>query len=310
MSVDDAIDVAASAVDCAVNDEPGFVHGSVRLLDEIAIEIDLDEVRGRHLLEQQPETVEQEMTGLARNARRNVGVDQIGPTEMLHQAVARGEIDALLPFGGIDVRPCGSADGGCDRRHSRLLDRLFAAVIQQCDVEPPSGTPYHFSRCAASRTMLRSAYVCTSMGRLRNPRSRCTSMLDCSAARSGSRSGLREYSLLVKSQPANSSGRSLVILAAICTASSWFLGSRYQRTTRTESSKKSTMAARFFCRKSARATHTIICVGPSASRWLKSGLPICLSSGSNENGATNEARSAFFWTSMAFMVGNGASITV
>src|SRR5215472_8445182 len=207
MGVDDAIDVAASAVDCAVNDEPGFVHGSVRLLDEIAIEIDLDEVRGRHLLEQQPETVEQEMTGLARNARRNVGVDQIGPTEMLHQAVARGEIDALLPFGGIDVRPCGSADGGCDRRHSRLLDRLFAAVIQQCDAEPPSRTPYHFSRCAASRTMLRSGYV-------------CTSMLDCSAARSGSRSGLREYSLLVKSQPANSSGGSLVIFAAICTASS------------------------------------------------------------------------------------------
>src|SRR5262249_14499855 len=81
----------------------------------------LDEVRGRHLLEQQPETVEQEMTGLARNARRNVGVDQIGPTEMLHQAVARGEIDALLPFGGIDVRPCGSADRGSRTRHSRLL---------------------------------------------------------------------------------------------------------------------------------------------------------------------------------------------
>src|SRR5262245_22768075 len=88
------------------------------------------------------------------------------------------------------------------------------------------------------------------------------------------------------------------------------LGIGYQRTTRTESSKKSTMAARFFCRKPTRATHTIICVGPSASRWLKSGLPICLSSGSNENGATNEARSAFLWTSMAFMVGNGASTTV
>src|SRR5262245_49491524 len=126
MGVDDAIDVVASAVDCAVNDEPGLVHGSVRLLDEIAIEIDLDEVRGRHLLEQQAETVEQEMTGLARNARRNVGVDQIGPTEMLHQAVARGEIDALLPFGGIDVRPCGSADGGCDRRHSRLSSIGFS----------------------------------------------------------------------------------------------------------------------------------------------------------------------------------------
>src|SRR5262245_59811813 len=124
MGVDDAIDVVASGMDRAVNDEPGFVHGSVWLLDEIAVEIDLDEVRSGHLLEQQPETVEQEMTWLARNARRNVGVDQIGPAEMLDQPVARGEIDALLPFGGIDVRPCGSADGGCGGGHSRLLDRL------------------------------------------------------------------------------------------------------------------------------------------------------------------------------------------
>src|SRR5215510_6830735 len=116
MGVDDAIDVVASAMDRAVNDEPGFVHGSVWLLDEIAVEIDLDEVRSGHLLEQQPETVEQEPTGLARNARRNVGVDQVGPAEMLDQPVARGEIDALLPFGGIDVllavRPTADATGG------------------------------------------------------------------------------------------------------------------------------------------------------------------------------------------------------
>ena len=73
---------------------------------------------------------------------------------------------------------------------------------------------------------------------------------------------------------------------------------------------KSSIAARFFSRKLLRATQTIICVVPSASRWLNSGRPICLSSGSNENGATNEARSAFFDASIAFMVGKGASITV
>jgi hypothetical protein len=44
MGVYDAIDVVASAMDRAVNDEPGFVHGGVGLFDEIAVEIDLDEV--------------------------------------------------------------------------------------------------------------------------------------------------------------------------------------------------------------------------------------------------------------------------
>src|SRR4051794_10152863 len=222
---------------------------------------------------------------------------------MLDQTVTCRKLDALLPFGGSDVGFGGSADHS-GRWHSRLLLDLLRGHHPRRRMILRSVAPGHFTRCAASRTMLRSVYFLTSIGPLRNPRSRCTSILDCSAARSGRRSGLREYSLLVNSQPANSSGRSLVILAAICTASSWFLGSRYQRTTRTESSMKSTMAARFFCRKPARATHTIICVGPSASRWLNNGRAICLSSGSNENGATNDARSAFFCASMAFMVGN------
>ena len=73
---------------------------------------------------------------------------------------------------------------------------------------------------------------------------------------------------------------------------------------------KSTMAARFFSKKPLRATQTIIWVVPIASFWANSGRAICLSSGSNENGATNGARSAFFCASMAFMVGNGASIMV
>src|SRR5262249_60300236 len=89
--------------------------------DQIAVEIDLDEIGGRHLVEQQPEAVEQEMPRRARNPRRNVGVDQIGPTEMLDEPVTRREIDALLPFSGIDVALCGSADGGSARRHARLL---------------------------------------------------------------------------------------------------------------------------------------------------------------------------------------------
>src|SRR5258708_12952536 len=80
------------------------------------------------------------MAGLAGNARRNVGIDQIGPAEMLDQPVARREIDALLPFGGIDVRPCGAADGGCDRRHSHLLDpvsRLLSHAVRTKPIHSP-----------------------------------------------------------------------------------------------------------------------------------------------------------------------------
>jgi hypothetical protein len=56
-------------MDRAVNDEAGPVHGSVGLIDQIAIEINLDQVGRGHLVEQQPEAVEQKMPGLVRNAR-------------------------------------------------------------------------------------------------------------------------------------------------------------------------------------------------------------------------------------------------
>src|SRR5262245_3431183 len=112
MGMDDAIDILAPAVDGAVDDEARLMHGRVRVLDEIAVEIDLDQVRRRHLVEQEPKTVEQEMPGLARHPRRDVGIDQVGPAEMLDQPVAGGEIDALLPLRWFDLRSGGRADGG------------------------------------------------------------------------------------------------------------------------------------------------------------------------------------------------------
>src|SRR6516225_5936640 len=162
------------------------------------------------------------MTGLARNAGRNVGIDQIGPAEMLDQPVARREIDALLPFGGIDVWPCGSADGGCDRWHSRLLDLSFRCRYPVTSVRSRSTQRNSISFQPLRRLPDEAQIgVCLHVDLpLQESEVALPSMLDCSAARSGSRSGLREYSLLVKSQPANSSGRSLVSLAAICTASS------------------------------------------------------------------------------------------
>ncbi len=112
VGVDHAIHVLALAVNRAVDHESGLVHGRIGLVDQVAVEIDLDQVRRRHLLEQEPEAVEQEMPGLARHARRDVGVDQVGPAEMLDQSVAGREVDALLPFGRAHVRLNAAADGG------------------------------------------------------------------------------------------------------------------------------------------------------------------------------------------------------
>ena len=52
-----------AAVDRAVNDEAGLVHGGVGVADQVAVEVDLDQVRRRHLVEEQSEAVEQECPG-------------------------------------------------------------------------------------------------------------------------------------------------------------------------------------------------------------------------------------------------------
>ena len=81
-----------------------------------------------------------------------------------------------------------------------------------------------------------------------------------------------------------------------------------QRSMRSMSSMKSTIAARFLSMKDLRAAQMMICETPIASLLVNSSArDLACSSGSNENGSTAGMRSAFFSVSIAFMVGNGAS---
>jgi hypothetical protein len=68
MGMDHAVDVLAPAMDRAVDDEARLVHGSVGLVDEVTVEIDLDQVRRGYLVEEEPEAIEQEVPGLVRDA--------------------------------------------------------------------------------------------------------------------------------------------------------------------------------------------------------------------------------------------------
>src|SRR5256885_1387845 len=54
----------------------------------------------RDLVEQHAVGVDQELVGLARHARRDVGEDQVVPAEVGDQPVGGGQLDAGLPFLG------------------------------------------------------------------------------------------------------------------------------------------------------------------------------------------------------------------
>jgi hypothetical protein len=83
----------------------GEVDAVVRgIRDDLAIEIDLDQRGRRDLLVHHAERIDQEMLVAARHARRDMVEVQVGHAVEIDKAVAGREIDAGLPFGGIDVR--------------------------------------------------------------------------------------------------------------------------------------------------------------------------------------------------------------
>ena len=104
VQVEHAAGVLAHFVDRRMDGEAGRVDAVVALGELVAVEIDLDQARGRDLVEHQAVGIDQEMMFRSRHARGDVGVDQIVPAIMRDQPVAGGEIDALGPLGLGHVR--------------------------------------------------------------------------------------------------------------------------------------------------------------------------------------------------------------
>ena len=99
MGVQHRLQVMACAVDGAVDHVAGVVDPQASgVVDEGAVEVDLDQIGGSNFIEQQPEGVDQEMLVGARYTGGKVGVDVIGPLVQGRQAVGGGQFYAYLPF--------------------------------------------------------------------------------------------------------------------------------------------------------------------------------------------------------------------
>jgi hypothetical protein len=106
--MDDAFDIRPAEIDRAVDHHAGIDRLVFRFADQIAVEIDLEDVRRGNLVEHQPHRVDQHVLGLARHPRRIMREDQVVPAEMRDEAIAGGEVDPYRPFLGADMaRPRG-----------------------------------------------------------------------------------------------------------------------------------------------------------------------------------------------------------
>ena len=98
MRVQHALGVVARAVNGAVNDEAGGVDGKRRVLRFVSLLVDLDQARGRDLVEEQPVRIDEEVVLGARNPGADVREDEILPAVPRHEPIAGREIHTHRPF--------------------------------------------------------------------------------------------------------------------------------------------------------------------------------------------------------------------
>ena len=87
----------------------------------LPFEVDLDQVRRAHLRVVQAERVDQVVPVLVRHAQRDVVVDQLGPAEVVEDAVRGGELHAGVPLGGAEAGRADEGGRGVHGGHGGLL---------------------------------------------------------------------------------------------------------------------------------------------------------------------------------------------
>ena len=103
MQMHDGLRIFARHVHGAVDAEASGVHFIVAGHDDVAFEIDLDQIGGGDLVEHQAIGIDQKMMFGPRHARRQMGEDHVGPAVVVDQAIGGRQIDPHLPFLGADA---------------------------------------------------------------------------------------------------------------------------------------------------------------------------------------------------------------
>jgi hypothetical protein len=112
--------VLPRGMDGGVDGEARGVDREGRVLDHVAVRIDLDQRRGGDLLEEQAVGVDQEVVLRPRDPGRNVGEDHVVPAVQGHGPVERGEFHARPPLLLAHASP--------QYRRLRRRDRTFGHV--------------------------------------------------------------------------------------------------------------------------------------------------------------------------------------
>src|ERR1700685_3461261 len=98
MEMQDAAHLRSSGMDGAMDGKSGAVDWKFGISDNVALKIDLNQIRGGNFLECQAIRVQEEMLFGPGDPRGDVIVNQLVPAVALGQTIGGSELDADFPF--------------------------------------------------------------------------------------------------------------------------------------------------------------------------------------------------------------------
>ncbi|MNT46403.1 hypothetical protein D3C72_1830410 [compost metagenome] len=98
VQVDDELGVLARGVDRRVDGETGGIDEAGRVLNDVAVQIDLHQRRGCNFIEIPAVGIDQKMMLRPWHAGRDMGEDHVVPAVQSHQPIQGGQFDPRLPL--------------------------------------------------------------------------------------------------------------------------------------------------------------------------------------------------------------------
>ena len=87
-----------------MDDEAGRIDLLRLVADDVAVHVDLHQVRSAHFIEAQPVRIDQEVVLGTGDTDGRMGPDELRPSHVVDDAICGGELHPQFPFTGVNLR--------------------------------------------------------------------------------------------------------------------------------------------------------------------------------------------------------------
>ena len=144
MGMQNTVGIRRFKVDGAMNNKSRRVHSCPSRMHHLAAQVHTNQIAGCDIAEHHTKRIDQETIGRIRHAQRDMGIDKVVHSKMLHKPITGGKINTGLPFCSADF-----AFGNFRYAHDTQVNPFFSIltsimrVAQSAIMTPPNAPRLH-----------------------------------------------------------------------------------------------------------------------------------------------------------------------